>query len=164
MIWCAHVHRKEFWESAVKTEAAWKARTGLSAISRRDFGYFPTILAASQGGYGASDSHTYVAVGAGERMLNQALIRVRETLRANPGAGRVDRSAAGGHSWNRRDSGISEYNSTTGHRTKSSISSPGRRQKAHASPWNTARSGADIVPTLEVRKDMGFFVPIGIRE
>ena len=64
----------------MKTEAAWKARTGLSAISRRDFGYFPTILATSQGGYGASDSHTYVAVGAGERMRNQALIRVREIL------------------------------------------------------------------------------------
>jgi len=71
--------------------------------------------------------------------------------------------AIGGHSWNRRDSGISEYNSTTGHRTKPSISSPGRRQKAHASPWNTASSSADIVPTLEVRRDMGF-VPIGIRE
>ena len=44
------------------------------------FGYFPTILAASQGGYGAGDSHTYVTVGAGERMLNHALIRMYEML------------------------------------------------------------------------------------
>jgi hypothetical protein len=44
------------------------------------FDYFPTILAASQGGYGAGDSNTYVAVGAGERMLNHALVRVYEML------------------------------------------------------------------------------------
>ena len=44
------------------------------------FDYFPTILAASQGGYGAGDSNTYVAVGAGEGMLNQALIRMHEML------------------------------------------------------------------------------------
>jgi len=44
------------------------------------FDYFPTILAASQGGYGAGDSDTYVAVGAGERMLNHALIRIYEML------------------------------------------------------------------------------------
>jgi len=44
------------------------------------FDYFPTILAASQGGYGAGDSNTYVAVGAGERMLDHALIRIHEML------------------------------------------------------------------------------------
>ena len=44
------------------------------------FDYFPTILAASQGGYGAGDSNTYVAVGAGERMLDHALIRTYEML------------------------------------------------------------------------------------
>jgi len=44
------------------------------------FDYFPTILAASQGGYGAGDSNTYVAVGAGERMLDRALIRIHEML------------------------------------------------------------------------------------
>jgi hypothetical protein len=44
------------------------------------FDYFPTILAASQGGYGAGDSDTYVAVGAGERMLNHALIRIYEIM------------------------------------------------------------------------------------
>jgi len=44
------------------------------------FDYFPTIEAASEGGYGAGDSNTYVEVGAGERMLRQALVRVYEFL------------------------------------------------------------------------------------
>jgi neutral/alkaline ceramidase-like enzyme len=44
------------------------------------FDYFPTILAASQGGYGAGDSNTYVAVGAGERMLDHAVVRIYEML------------------------------------------------------------------------------------
>lgn len=44
------------------------------------FDYFPTIDAAAQGGYGAGDSNTYVEVGAGERMLRQALVRVYEML------------------------------------------------------------------------------------
>lgn len=44
------------------------------------FDYFPTIAAASQGGYGAADSNTYIAIGAGERMLDRALIRIHEML------------------------------------------------------------------------------------
>jgi neutral ceramidase len=44
------------------------------------FDYFPTVPAASQGGYGAGDSDTYVAVGTGERMLNHALVRIHEML------------------------------------------------------------------------------------
>ena len=44
------------------------------------YDYFPTILAASQGGYGAADSDTYVAVGAGERMLDHAVIRAQRML------------------------------------------------------------------------------------
>ena len=44
------------------------------------FDYFPTIEAASQGGYGTADSNTYVEVGAGERMLRQALVRLYEML------------------------------------------------------------------------------------
>jgi hypothetical protein len=42
--------------------------------------YFPTIRAAAEGGYGAADSDTYVAVGAGERMVDQALMRIYEML------------------------------------------------------------------------------------
>ncbi len=44
------------------------------------FDYFPTIRAASEGGYGAGDSDTYVEVGAGERMLTHSLVRVYEML------------------------------------------------------------------------------------
>ena len=44
------------------------------------FDYFPTILAASQGGYGAGDSNSYLTVGAGERMLDYALMRLYEML------------------------------------------------------------------------------------
>jgi hypothetical protein len=44
------------------------------------FDYLPTIRAASEGGYGAADSNTYVEIGAGERMLRQALVRVYEML------------------------------------------------------------------------------------
>ena len=42
--------------------------------------YFPTIRAAAEGGYGGGDSDTYIAVGAGERMVEQALIRVYDML------------------------------------------------------------------------------------
>jgi neutral/alkaline ceramidase-like enzyme len=44
------------------------------------FDYFPSIDAAAEGGYGAADSNTYVEIGAGERMLRQALIRTHEML------------------------------------------------------------------------------------
>lgn len=44
------------------------------------FDYFPTIQAASQGGYGAADSDTYVAVGTGERMIDYALLHLDEML------------------------------------------------------------------------------------
>ncbi|MCH8316730.1 MAG: hypothetical protein IIA64_12225 [Planctomycetes bacterium] len=38
-------------------------------------GYFPTIQAATEGGYGAA-SATRVEVGAGERLVNRALINL----------------------------------------------------------------------------------------
>ncbi len=41
------------------------------------FSYFPTIQAASEGGYGASYS-TYVEVGAGERLVDNAIIRLHK--------------------------------------------------------------------------------------
>ena len=44
------------------------------------YDYFPTLLAATQGGYGAADSDTYVEVGAGERMLDHALVRSQEMM------------------------------------------------------------------------------------
>ncbi len=44
------------------------------------FGYFPTLQAASEGGYGAVDATTWVEVDAGERMVDHALIRIHEML------------------------------------------------------------------------------------
>lgn len=48
--------------------------------STADFDYFPTIRAATYGGYGAANTATRVELGAGNRMVNQALIRVYEFL------------------------------------------------------------------------------------
>jgi len=43
-------------------------------------GYFPTIRAASLGGYGAASATSWVEVGAGERMVDHAVARVYEML------------------------------------------------------------------------------------
>jgi neutral ceramidase len=43
-------------------------------------GYFPTILAASRGGYGAASASTWVEPGAGERMVDTSVIGVHEML------------------------------------------------------------------------------------
>ncbi|MFB3922458.1 MAG: neutral/alkaline non-lysosomal ceramidase N-terminal domain-containing protein [Terriglobia bacterium] len=44
------------------------------------FGYFPTIDAASWGGYGAGNTATWVSPDAGARMVNHAIIKVYEML------------------------------------------------------------------------------------
>jgi hypothetical protein len=44
------------------------------------YGYFPTVRAASLGGYGAANAATWVEVGAGDRMVVHALARVYEML------------------------------------------------------------------------------------
>ncbi|MHB8653832.1 MAG: neutral/alkaline non-lysosomal ceramidase N-terminal domain-containing protein [Terriglobia bacterium] len=44
------------------------------------YGYFPTIRAASMGGYGAASSSTWVQVGAGERMVDHALTTIYKML------------------------------------------------------------------------------------
>jgi len=44
------------------------------------YGYFPTIQAASEGGYGASDPVTWIETGAGERMVDRAVVKVYELL------------------------------------------------------------------------------------
>jgi neutral ceramidase len=43
-------------------------------------GYFPTIAAASRGGYGAASASTWVEPGAGERMVDNAVTKVYEML------------------------------------------------------------------------------------
>lgn len=42
--------------------------------------YFPTIEAASQGGYGADATVSWVSLGAGESMMDEALIGIFENL------------------------------------------------------------------------------------
>ena len=46
--------------------------------------YFPTIEAASEGGYGGDPTVSPVEVGAGEKMMNQALINLYTFLRRFP--------------------------------------------------------------------------------
>jgi len=43
-------------------------------------GYFPTIRAASRGGYGAASASTWVEVGAGERIVDWAVIQTYQML------------------------------------------------------------------------------------
>ena len=43
-------------------------------------GYFPTIAAASRGGYGAASASTWVELGAGERMVDWALIQFYQMM------------------------------------------------------------------------------------
>ena len=43
-------------------------------------GYLPTIRMASLGGYGAASSSTWVEVGAGERIVDRAVVHVYEML------------------------------------------------------------------------------------
>jgi len=44
------------------------------------YGYFPTIRAASEGGYGTASATTWVEVGAGERMVDRAIVRTYEMM------------------------------------------------------------------------------------
>lgn len=44
------------------------------------YGYFPTLKAAAEGGYGAVSVTTWVEVGAGERMENQGLVDIYRML------------------------------------------------------------------------------------
>ena len=50
------------------------------------YGYFPTIKAAVEGGYGAQSATTWVQVGAGEQMENQGLIDIFRMLGRLPDA------------------------------------------------------------------------------
>jgi hypothetical protein len=72
-------------EPFVEFQMQWRARCPVPdclflGYSDAELDYFPTIRAAAWGGYGASHASTWVEVGAGERMLDHALIRVYEML------------------------------------------------------------------------------------
>lgn len=68
-------------EPFVDFQIEWRARcpardTFFLGYTNGYIDYLPTIRAASEGGYGAGDSNTYVAVGTGELMLQDALVRI----------------------------------------------------------------------------------------
>jgi neutral ceramidase len=68
-------------EPFVEFQQDWRARCPvptalLLGYTNGYHGYFPTMLAASRGGYGAASTSTWVEVGAGERIIDWA---VRET-------------------------------------------------------------------------------------
>jgi hypothetical protein len=72
-------------EPFVAFQVGWRTRCPVRAsfflgYTNGYYSYFPTLLAASQGGYGAGDSETLVEVGAGERMLDHAIVRTYELL------------------------------------------------------------------------------------
>ena len=72
-------------EPFVDLQMAWRARCPTHdcfflGYANGYYGYFPTISAAGWGGYGASQASTWIQVGAGERMLDQGLVRVFEML------------------------------------------------------------------------------------
>jgi neutral ceramidase len=72
-------------EPFVEFQVGWRTRCPVRSsfflgYTNGYYAYLPTILAASQGGYGAGDSEAYVEVGAGERMLDHALVRTYEML------------------------------------------------------------------------------------
>jgi len=71
-------------EPFVEFQMNWRARCPVPdafflGYANGSFGYLPTIQAATRGGYGAAQS-TQVEVGAGERMVNHAVVKVYEML------------------------------------------------------------------------------------
>jgi neutral ceramidase len=54
------------------------ADTWLLGYCERGYGYLPTILAATQGGYGSNDGQTLLSVGAGDIMIAHATIQIAQ--------------------------------------------------------------------------------------
>jgi Neutral/alkaline non-lysosomal ceramidase, N-terminal len=72
-------------EPFVDFQESWRARCPVPTAlffgySNGYHGYFPTISAASRGGYGAASASTWVEVGAGERMVDWALIQTYQMM------------------------------------------------------------------------------------
>ncbi len=72
-------------EPFVEHQIDWRNRCPLRdafflGYTNGGFGYFPTIRAATLGGYGAANTATWVAPDAGARMVDHALVRVYEML------------------------------------------------------------------------------------
>jgi len=72
-------------EPFVEFQINWRDRcpvreTFFLAYAGGYYGYFPTLQAATEGGYGATSPTTWIEVGAGEHMVNHALARTYEML------------------------------------------------------------------------------------
>jgi neutral ceramidase len=72
-------------EPFVDFQISWRQRcpaldTFFLGYTNGYLGYFPTIRMASLGGYGAGTSSTWVEVGAGERMVDKAVVHTYEML------------------------------------------------------------------------------------
>ncbi len=72
-------------EPFVNFQIDWRARCPvptaiLMGYANGYYGYFPTIRAAANNGYGAASASTWVEVGAGERILDRAVIDVYRML------------------------------------------------------------------------------------
>jgi hypothetical protein len=72
-------------EPFVDFQMEWRKRSPaptaiLMGYTNGYYGYFPTIKAAANNGYGAASASTWVEVGAGEKILNNAVIRSYELL------------------------------------------------------------------------------------
>jgi neutral ceramidase len=72
-------------EPFVDFQESWRARCPVATAlffgyTNGYHGYFPTISAASRGGYGAASATTGVEVGAGERIIDWALIQTYQMM------------------------------------------------------------------------------------
>jgi neutral ceramidase len=72
-------------EPFVEFQQSWRARCPVPTAlffgyTNGYHGYFPTIGAASRGGYGAASASTWVEVGTGERMVDWALIQTYQMM------------------------------------------------------------------------------------
>src|ERR1035437_4327560 len=72
-------------EPFVDFQESWRARSPVGTTlffgyTNGYHGYFPTIHAASRGGYGAASASTWVEVGAGEQMVDWGLIQTYQMM------------------------------------------------------------------------------------
>jgi len=72
-------------EPFVEFQMNWRARCPVKdsfflGYANGYFGYLPTIQAATEGGYGAVNATTWVQVGAGEKMVDHAVIKLDKML------------------------------------------------------------------------------------
>jgi|SRR5579859_905963 len=72
-------------EPFVELQESWRARCPVATAfffgyTNGYHGYFPTMSAASRGGYGAGSASTWVEVGAGERIVDWAVIQVYQMM------------------------------------------------------------------------------------